>query len=991
MLWYQVDRGDGDLSSFLFNLRQGLDQPHFRARDLPPLPGGREPDLEIFARNYFRKLFAAFPSGSLLVLDNWQEATDSASFVSATSCALEELPSGVNMVVLSRQLPPAPLLRHVANRQIAQLDWEDLKLREEEVAALKLILSHAPDWPAREIAAFVDGWVAGLVLLGETGVALSRSAPSTGPRPATFDYFAHEFFDHFDAQRRRVLMACSLLPSFTAEMAAAVTKDAHAGKIVRELRAQQLFVTDHGARPDFRFHPLFSAFLRNELSRGMSADERLALHRLAAEILLADRQVVPALDLLFESAQHSDAARVLLREVREMLRRGLFRTVDEIASRLPAQFADGEPWLVYWHGRAVLSFDTQAALRLFEQAFSRFTQTGDRQGRYLSAAGAVEAIHIEYDRQSRLDPWCDFFASALPELPRFEAPEDRLFVWTQAFTAVRARRASDPLLGEIEREIRALIAQPLAAEERILAGTVLLEHYIHASLIDDGRAVADTIERVLAEHEVPPAYRVHWRLKYGYFLRFSDVEKADRLLVEMREYAKVHGDRKGMNDTIQIEVMNALIARDLPRSRALIEEEARVLNPNSYLDRGFYTFDVACLALLENRLSTAEAKFRESLELVRLAEIDPMEQAGMKPQLASTLLKQGRIDEAVAVFEEARAATPGNRQYSYDASIAAARAHGALLAGDAASGERYLEAALRIGREHEVKRILGLIPDIVAELLRRALDVGIETDYARTLIRNLQLSAPRGAGASWPWPLKIYTLGRFEVHKDSEALVFSRKAPHRLLEALKALIALGPQDVGESKLADALWPDETGETGRDLLATTLHRLRKLLGDPEAIIVSEGRVSLHPERVWIDAQAFEQAVEKDRSDSRDLHALDLYRGEFLPADSDAAWSMLLRERLRSKFIRHLRRVGTALVAQGKLKEAIELYQRGVEADSLAEDIYQLQMRAYFDLGRYAEGLAVYRRLRQSLSVVLGISPSVESERLHRSLQRGAAME
>jgi len=35
--------------------------------------------------------------------------------------------------------------------------------------------------------------------------------------------------------------------------------------------------------------------------------------------------------------------------------------------------------------------------------------------------------------------------------------------------------------------------------------------------------------------------------------------------------------------------------------------------------------------------------------------------------------------------------------------------------------------------------------------------------------------------------------------------------------------------------------------------------------------------------------------------------------------------------------------------------------------------------------------VYRRLRQSLSVVLGISPSVESERLHRSLQRGAAME
>src|SRR5205085_8505647 len=112
----------------LFNLTPRMDYANVRGRELPTKPCGREPDLEILARNYFLKLFAAFPSGSLLVLDNWKEATDSASFVSATSSALEELPSAVNMVVLSRQLPPAPLMRHVANRQIAQLDWEDLKL-----------------------------------------------------------------------------------------------------------------------------------------------------------------------------------------------------------------------------------------------------------------------------------------------------------------------------------------------------------------------------------------------------------------------------------------------------------------------------------------------------------------------------------------------------------------------------------------------------------------------------------------------------------------------------------------------------------------------------------------------------------------------------------------------------------------------------------------------------------------------------------------------
>lgn len=41
------------------------------------------------------------------------------------------------------------------------------------------------------------------------------------------------------------------------------------------------------------------------------------------------------------------------------------------------------------------------------------------------------------------------------------------------------------------------------------------------------------------------------------------------------------------------------------------------------------------------------------------------------------------------------------------------------------------------------------------------------------------------------------------------------------------------------------------EQNGDLLATALHRLRKLLGQPEAIQVQEGRLTLHARRVWVD--------------------------------------------------------------------------------------------------------------------------------------------
>lgn len=52
--------------------------------------------------------------------------------------------------------------------------------------------------------------------------------------------------------------------------------------------------------------------------------------------------------------------------------------------------------------------------------------------------------------------------------------------------------------------------------------------------------------------------------------------------------------------------------------------------------------------------------------------------------------------------------------------------------------------------------------------------------------------------------------------------------------------------------------------------------------------------------------------------------------------------------------------------------------------MAESFYQGLMRCYAASGKPAEALGVYRRLRQTLSVVLGVAPSAASESLHRQL-------
>jgi DNA-binding SARP family transcriptional activator len=52
-------------------------------------------------------------------------------------------------------------------------------------------------------------------------------------------------------------------------------------------------------------------------------------------------------------------------------------------------------------------------------------------------------------------------------------------------------------------------------------------------------------------------------------------------------------------------------------------------------------------------------------------------------------------------------------------------------------------------------------------------------------------------------------------------------------------------------------------------------------------------------------------------------------------------------------------------------------RGIEADPLAEALYQGLMRCYRQEGRSAEAIRRVRRLRQTLPVTLGVAPSPAS--------------
>jgi DNA-binding SARP family transcriptional activator len=435
----------------------------------------------------------------------------------------------------------------------------------------------------------------------------------------------------------------------------------------------------------------------------------------------------------------------------------------------------------------------------------------------------------------------------------------------------------------------------------------------------------------------------------------------------------------------------ALSAGELETAAGWLSELGASLNPSMRCAIAIYEAGRVWEGLLRSDLREA------------LAHLEPLERLGPEtgwPQFDAFIeylavqVRQGLGDALLARSHlkrlDAIARTVGSPYLKYVALLARAQ-----LSLDRGLPDDALRAAMALGRSGGYWNHHGWHPEIMARLCARALEAGIEVAHVNELIRcrGLTVDPSSVEAEAWPWPIQIFSLGFFEVVREGRPIRFSRKVQRKPLALLKSLVAAGGRAVREEILMDALWPDADGDAARTALASTLHRLRGLLGNEEAIDRQDGKLTLVPRFCWVDAWAVERLLARAEMGARDgdLHrsarihltrkAADLYRGPFLGGEATRIpHATALADRLRRRLLREIVALGRELEQSAQWQEAVDWFEEALRIDPCAEDVYRSLMSAYHRLGRPTEVRETFRRCRENLAAHLAISPAPETEAL-----------
>ncbi|MFO1319401.1 MAG: hypothetical protein U1F52_07285 [Burkholderiales bacterium] len=853
-LWYQLDDGDADPATFFSYLVELARRAAPRSRALPYLTPEYLLDLSGFARRFFREFFDRLDEGTVLVFDNGQAVTGE-PFEQILRDALAEVPAGIGLMVISRQAPPRALTRLVATGDLLVLDWPALRLTEPEARDLVTRAGIQAPPTLRDLYQRSDGWAAGLVLLlahlARGGA--ERSVTSLPSQEALFAFFAGEIFDLAPTATQAVLLSTAFLTEVSPEVAVRVSGIADAPAILEGLYRKQYFVdrrTD--PRLSYRYHDLFREFLQARAGQERTPAALTEVLTRAAAALESDGDLEGTIRLLLQARRADEAAARLVPLAPALIATGRWQTLIELLHLLPPDTVESSGWLSYWLGCARMQTDLARSRGPLAAAFARFSETGDRVGRMMCAATMANGYYFEFNDFEPLDPWIDVLDRLLSEAPAFPDASTELFVYSAMLLACSYRQPGHAWIPACLERVTQLMESSL---DPALQGDAAVCLITYCNVAWDRARAKHLIERVRPLFEsstLSPLTQAYWWTFVGYHY-YIDAMRAEceAAFARADHIAEANGLRQTALVSRVFRTYHHDLCRDFAAARATLAEIPRFLNQTRAMDLAQYRLALTLYSAAAGEAGDAIRHAREGLDAATRCR-SPFFRVVWLCCGAPALAAFGHPDEADSWCLQAMDEAAGTLLERYRPLLLLTRAYIELRRGRRDACHALLREAIVAGRGNDAEVFFRWGVAILEPMLREALVAGIETAHVQHLVRRFGLVPTDFTQESWPWRVRVFTLGRFAVEVDGRPLSYSHKSPRRTLELLKLLVAAGDGGMPGHRLIDQLWASAPAEEATEYLRVALHRLRRLLGGVERVHVEDGRVRLDRTQCWTDA-------------------------------------------------------------------------------------------------------------------------------------------
>lgn len=1005
-IWYQMDNADSDPANFFYFMTEAVKKiDRSRKITLPRLSLEHFLNLPLYSVQFFRELFGLMTKPFVIVLDNYHEVSPDSELHGLVNAGLEQVPPGLNIIVLSRTAPPPAMARLVMNRKMVTIQAGELSLTGEEsvgIAGLhdrwKTALELLP-----VILEYTGGWTAAFKIMleyGDPGEEMNLLKREMA-RDFFFNYFAGEIFNKMEPDRQNFLLRTAHMPSFSSDAAMELTGFAGAGRVLADMNRQNYF-TEKKVQDGiiYQFHPMFKEFLLSRAEEELDSGALARLYRKAAEILVENGQLEDAFLLYGKSKNHAAQADLIRGHAQHLIGQGRLQLVEQWLRELPPEMITADPWLLFRYGQCCLPFNPRESRNFYIQAHNRFRKQDDTAGQILSVTGTIETILTEWGDFTQLDPWIAELDRLLKNTiaPPYGETEARAMV--AMFSALMFRQPHHPDMKLWEGRTFELLRSDMGNSLRLLAGSYLSHYYYWIGDILQAGVVIDIMDELLKSVDLSPLDFMTVMMQkavHGWFT--ADCKGCLEAVNQGLEEAEKSGIHLVDNWLLAQGVYAALSLDDPEMAKPLLDRMKSILHSHRYLDISHFYYLSSMYQLQQGNLELALQFSENSLRIAR--DMGTPFPEGLNAITAAQIyFEKGDARKAKELTRLARDIGRDIRSHLLSMLSLLNESYFGLKTGEHACAREALRQALVLRKNKGMINFSGWHTRFMTELYTEALRSGIEPDFVRESIRRRNMLPAMSSleSANWPWKIKIYTMGHFETVIDGEPLHFKGKPQRKPLELLKALIALGGRGISLSRLENLLWPEAEGDRARQALITTLHRLRKLIRYEKAVELSEMKLSLHDRYCWVDVWAIDDFFNKtghiladgglaaDEATSMTEMILTLYRGDFLKNEEDSSWAIPVRTRLRSRFLQAIIALARGWERQGALENAGDLYLRGLEVDESAEELYQGLMKCYQMQGRTAEGVAVYERCRDVLAAALQVPLSPKTESILLALKR-----